>query len=74
MIHLTIIDTQLLLSSVIYSLLGILILVLAFVLVEKLTPKHSLWKKVVEEHNVALAVVAGFFMLAVSIIIASAIH
>jgi putative membrane protein len=51
-----------------------LILVITFVIVEKTTPKHSLWKEIVEQKNLALAVVAGCFMLAIAIIIASAIH
>ncbi len=67
-------NTQLLLNSLLYSGIGICILVIAFVIVEKITPKHNLWKEVVEEHNVALAIVAAGFMLAVAIIIASAIH
>jgi putative membrane protein len=65
---------QYILNSALYSGIGIAILVLAFVIIEKLTPKHNLWKEVVENKNVALAIVAGFFMLAVSIIVASAIH
>jgi putative membrane protein len=65
---------QYLLNSVIYALLGIAILVAVFVVIEKLTPRHNLWKEIVENKNVALAVVAGFFMLAMAIIIASAIH
>lgn len=68
------VQLQYILNSTIYSLLGITILVLAFVVIEKLTPRHNLWKEVVEKHNVALAIVAGFFMLAVAIIVASAIH
>lgn len=67
-------QTQYLVNSIVYSLLGIAILVIAFVIIEKATPKHNLWKEVVENKNVALAIVAGFFMLAMSIIIASAIH
>lgn len=67
-------QTQYFINSILYSLLGIAILVIAFVIVEKATPKHNLWKEVVENKNVALAIVAGFFMLAMSIIIASAIH
>lgn len=67
-------QTQYLINSIVYSLLGIAILVIAFVVIEKATPKHNLWKEVVENKNVALAIVAGFFMLAMSIIIASAIH
>lgn len=69
-------NTQLhyILNSALYAVLGIVILVVAFVIIEKLTPRHNLWKEVVEKQNMALAVVAGFFMLAVAIIIASAIH
>lgn len=67
-------DSNLLLSSVVYSTLGIVILLITFIVVEKLTPKHSLWKEVVENKNVALALVAGCFILGMSIIIASAIH
>ena len=61
-------------NSVVYSFLGIGILVVAFVLFELLTPKHSLRKEILENKNIALAILAGFFMLAVAIIIASAIH
>lgn len=63
-----------LLNSVLYALLGIGILVVAFIIIEKATPKHNLWKEVVENKNTALAIVAGSFMLAMAIIIASAIH
>ncbi len=60
-------------ASVVYALLGIVILVVCFVVIEKLAPEN-LWKKIVEEGNVALAILAAAFMLAVSIIISSAIH
>ncbi len=63
-----------LINSVIYSLLGIGILVVCFLIFEVLTPKHNLRKEILENKNMALAVLAGFFMLAMSIIIASAIH
>ncbi|MBL7726978.1 MAG: DUF350 domain-containing protein [Dinghuibacter sp.] len=61
-------------NSVVYSFLGIGILLVTFILIEVLTPKHNLRKEILENKNVALALIAGFFMLAVSIIIASAIH
>lgn len=61
-------------NSVIYSFLGIAILLVAFVLVEVLTPRHNLRKEILENKNMAVAVLAGFFMLAMAIIIASAIH
>jgi putative membrane protein len=65
---------NLMLNSILYSVVGIVILVITFVTIEKLTPKHNLWKEIVENKNIALALVAGFFMLAIAIIIASAIH
>jgi uncharacterized membrane protein YjfL (UPF0719 family) len=68
------ISTNPLLNSILYSFLGIAILVIAFIIVEVITPKHNLWKEVVEKQNMALALVAGFFMLSIAIIIASAIH
>jgi uncharacterized membrane protein YjfL (UPF0719 family) len=66
--------SQALLNSIVYSFLGIGILLVAFFLVEVLTPKHNLRREILENKNVAVAILAGFFMLAVSIIIASAIH
>jgi len=62
-----------LVASLVYSLLGILILVVSFVIIEKLTPR-TLWKEIIEEHNTALAIVAAAFMLAVALIISAAIH
>lgn len=67
-------QTQYLVNSVLYAVVGIAILVAVFVIVEKATPKHNLWKEIVENKNTALAIVAGCFMLAMAIIIASAIH
>lgn len=66
--------SQALANSILYSFLGIGILVIAFVIVEVLTPKHNLRQEILEKQNTAVAVLAGFFMLAVAIIIASAIH
>ncbi|HLP37075.1 MULTISPECIES: DUF350 domain-containing protein [Lacibacter] len=66
--------SQAFINSVVYSFLGIGILLVAFILVELLTPKHNLRKEILENKNVALALLAGFFMLSIAIIIASAIH
>ncbi|NCI49310.1 DUF350 domain-containing protein [Sediminibacterium roseum] len=65
---------QPIINSIIYSFLGIGILLVAFFLIEILTPKHSLRKEIMENRNMALAIAAGAFMLSVAIIIASAIH
>lgn len=66
-------ETKYLIASLVYSLLGIVILVVSFIVIEKLAPEN-LWKEIVDKQNVALAILAAGFMLAVSLIIASAIH
>ena len=66
--------SQAFVNSILYAFLGVVILVIVFVLVEVLTPRHNLRREIVEKQNVAVAILAGFFMLAVAIIIASAIH
>jgi uncharacterized membrane protein YjfL (UPF0719 family) len=60
-------------GSLVYSFLGILVLVIAFVVIEKITILN-LWKEISEKKNNALAIMAAGFMLAIAIIIASAIH
>lgn len=60
-------------ASVLYSGLGILILFISFWLVEKLTPEN-LWKEILVNKNHALAIIAAAFIIAIAIIISSAIH
>jgi len=67
------VDTHALANAVIYSILGILIFALAFVLIDKLTPYH-LWKEIVENKNVALAILIGALSIGMCIIIAAAVH
>ncbi|MGI4738690.1 MAG: DUF350 domain-containing protein [Janthinobacterium lividum] len=66
-------NSKALVASVVYSLLGIAILLLSFYLFNKLTP-GTLRKEILEEHNTALAIIAAAFMLAVALIISAAIH
>ncbi|OJV16175.1 MAG: hypothetical protein BGO21_00520 [Dyadobacter sp. 50-39] len=65
---------QYIISSLVYSGIGILVLLVTFAIIEILTPKHNLRREIMENKNMALAIFAGFFMLAIAIIIASAIH
>ncbi len=62
-----------LINALIYSALGILIFVIAFVMVDKLTPYH-LWNEIVREHNTALAILIGAMSIGMCIIIAAAVH
>jgi uncharacterized membrane protein YjfL (UPF0719 family) len=66
-------DIVILINSIVYALLGIVIFVAGFIIVDKLTP-YDLWKQLVEEKNLALAIVVGAAALGVCIIIAAAIH
>jgi uncharacterized membrane protein YjfL (UPF0719 family) len=61
-----------LVAAAVYALLGIVLFVLAFFLVDRMTP-GTLWKEIIEEHNTALAVIVGAMSIGVSIIIAAAI-
>ena len=62
-----------LVNALVYSVLGILIFVIAFVIIDKMTPYH-LWKEIVEDKNVALAVLIGALSIGMCIIIAAAVH
>jgi uncharacterized membrane protein YjfL (UPF0719 family) len=67
------IQLKAIMASVIYSGLGILILVISFYIIEKLTPEN-IWKEIVEHKNIAVGLIASAYILAIAIIIASAIH
>lgn len=67
------IQSKPLVGAVVYSLIGIVILIVTFVIVEKITPEN-LWKEIVHNKNTALALMAGAFMIAIAIIISAAIH
>jgi len=60
-------------SALVFTFIGIFVFVLAFVVMDKLTPYH-LWKEIVQEHNMALAILVGAMSIGICIIIASAIH
>ncbi|WP_276090517.1 DUF350 domain-containing protein [Pedobacter sp. JY14-1] len=60
-------------ASVLYSVIGILILLISFWIIERITPEN-LWKEIIDKHNIALAIVCAAFMISVAIIISSAIH
>ncbi|HEX8452720.1 MAG TPA: DUF350 domain-containing protein [Longimicrobium sp.] len=60
------------LAVVVYSLLGIIILAVALVVVDRMTP-GTLWKELIEEHNTALAILMGSVVIAFGIVISAAI-
>ena len=68
-----IINLGFVLNAVVFSVLGIFVFWVSFVMMDKLTPYH-LWKESIEEHNTALAIVVGAMSMGICIIIAAAIH
>jgi putative membrane protein len=60
-------------NALVFALLGILIFVIAFIVLDKLTPYH-LWKEIVQEHNIALAILVGSLSMGICLIIAAAVH
>ena len=59
-------------ASIVYSLIGIGIFAIAFLLIERIAP-FSLRKELAEDDNVAVGIVLGSIVLGLSLIIASAI-
>lgn len=61
-----------LLAAVVFSIVGIVVLVVSLFLMDKLTP-FSIVHEIVEEHNQAMALIIGAIVIGVSLIIAAAI-
>ena len=66
-------ELKYIIASLVYSFIGIAILGVCFWIFEKITPEN-IWKEIIEKQNVAIAIVSAAFMIAMAIIIASAIH
>jgi uncharacterized membrane protein YjfL (UPF0719 family) len=61
------------LSSVVYSAIGIVVFIVAYKVIERLLP-FSLNKELSEDHNTAVGILMGSVMIGLAVIIASAIH
>jgi putative membrane protein len=62
-----------LVTTLLFVLLGLVIFALAFVVIEKVTP-FSVRKEIEEDHNIALAIVIASVIFGSALIIAAAIH
>lgn len=60
------------LSTLIYSVIGITVFVLAFFVFDKITP-FSFRKEIEQDQNIALGIILGSALIGLSIIIAAAI-
>lgn len=61
-------------NSLIYSGIGVVVLLVTFYLLDLVITKYDLWKEIVEKQNIALAILLGAGLMGLSSIIASAIH
>ena len=61
------------LNTILCTALGVAAFVVAFAIVIKLAPFH-LWKEVVEQRNIAAAILAGAVALGLCWIIAATMH
>ena len=62
-----------LLNASVFAALGIAIFLVAFIVIDKLTP-YNLWKEIVQEHNIALGILVGAMSVGICVIIAAAVH
>ncbi len=62
-----------LIGSLVYSILGVIMVVVTFIIIDKMTP-YDLWKELIEQRNQPLATVVAAFVLGIAIIVAAAIH
>jgi putative membrane protein len=60
-------------NAIVYAAMGIVIFAGAFLVLDKVTP-YNLWKEIVQEHNLALAILLGAMSLGICVIIAAAVH
>jgi putative membrane protein len=64
---------NLVLTTLVFSLIGIVLFALAFLIIVKIAP-FSTRKEIEEDQNVALAILIGSVIIGIAMIVASAVH
>ena len=67
------INPQFLVNSLVFSLLGVIVFWVSFIIIDKITP-YDLWKEIVEKQNLALAIVVAAMCLGIGMIVAASVH
>jgi len=65
--------SQNVLNSGAFALIGVVMFILAFVIIDVLTPGR-LWDEIAEKRNTAAAILMGSVAIALGMIVAAAIH
>ncbi|MFD2892467.1 DUF350 domain-containing protein [Flavobacterium chuncheonense] len=60
-------------NALIFSVIGVVVLIVSYYVIEKLTPENT-WKEIVQNKNIALAIVFAALIIGISLIISAAIH
>ena len=64
---------NLVLTTMVFSLMGILLFALAFFIIEKISP-FSTRKEIEDDQNTALAILIGSVIIGIALIVAAAVH
>jgi uncharacterized membrane protein YjfL (UPF0719 family) len=64
---------ELVVSTLAFSIIGILLFALAFWIIKRITP-FSLRKELEEDHNTALAIVIASVIIGIALIVSAAVH
>jgi uncharacterized membrane protein YjfL (UPF0719 family) len=64
---------ELIVSTLVFSIIGLVIFALAFWIVGKLTP-FSIRKEIEEDQNVALGIIIASIIIGIGLIISAAVH
>lgn len=64
---------QAVVSSVVFTTVGLVFFVIAFFVIQKLTP-FSIRKELEEDHNTAVGIVVGAVILGIAMIVSAAVH
>ncbi len=68
-----ILKPSIMLATILYAVIGVVVLWISFVVIDKLTP-YKLWDEICEKKNMALAIVVAGMFIAIGQIVAAAVH
>lgn len=64
---------ELIVSTLVFSVIGLVVFAVAFWVVGKLTP-FSIRKEIEEDHNVALGIIIASIIIGIGLIVSAAVH
>ena len=68
-----IVNPQFLVNSLVFSILGVIVFWISFMIIDKITP-YDLWKEIIEKQNLALSIVVASMCLGIALIVAASVH